>query len=78
MASRMLKNNNEHWRLVRNKMKTKLPQMNIAVIKKKRKETITKIRLHLDRLEMLESQEEDYRERKKILNLKQNGRRKID
>ena len=53
-----------------------LPQINISEIKRKRKDSINKIRLHLDKLEVLEKQENEYRERKKLLNLNQNQKRK--
>lgn len=56
--------------------KDNLSQANIGEIKKRRKEIITRIKISLDKLETLEKQEEIYRERKKILNLKQNQRRK--
>lgn len=48
----------------------RIPQMNIGSIKQKRREVIKKIRVNLDKLEILEKQEEDYRKRKQISNLK--------
>ena len=57
-------------------MEGKISQVNIAEIKRRRKDLIKKIRISLDILEVLEKQEENYRERKKILNLKQNQKSK--
>ena len=59
-------------------MTEKLSQINISEIKRKRKDSINKIRLHIDKLEILEEQEKEYRERKKLLNLKQNRKRKAE
>ena len=52
-------------------------QINIGEIKRRRKELITRIRVSLDKLEILEKEEENYRERKKRLNLKQNSKRAV-